>query len=256
MSVHVEEGGLLAYVDGELPADERELCAEHLRECLTCRRALEGVRARAARVSGALALLDRPAPVGEAWQAVSAALGAPSRPVPARARPGLLGRAALARAAGLLLLLAGGAAAAVVPGSPLRSWLFGEDDPVTALGAPEAEVAAAAVSGLFTVPVDGRLEVTLVAPAGTDVVVAWEGGRAGVTGPVGTDYDSARDGILRADAQTGPLRVEIPTTIQQASLRVNGSVVLTIQDGRAALVPPDAEGELVPGGDPLRFRAH
>lgn len=270
---HTSDGVLLAYLDHELAGDQRSNVDAHLNECLTCRRALGEVRGRADLVSDALSLVDRPAPIDEAWITVHAAVqarvatgaGDPSRAgavaprtgaVPPGGRAWVPARWSLARAAGLVLLFAGGAAAATIPGSPVRSWLFG-DDPMQPMASPATEEAASATvtaeSGSWTRAVDGVVRLALDAPAGTDVEVRWTGQRAGIQGPADTRYASEADGQLGARAEGGPLRVELPVGIRAATLRVNGAVVLEIVEGRVSTAPAGARGTLEPDGEPLYF---
>ena len=111
MTSHLDEGMLLAYADGELSPGEREEVREHLEDCTACTTELEGLRSAAGALTGALGLLDRPAPATVSpeqlrWRA--------RRPAPARR-----GWAALPRAAVLVLGFAA-AASATIPGSPVR----------------------------------------------------------------------------------------------------------------------------------------
>jgi anti-sigma factor RsiW len=267
VTAHTDDGRLLAYLDRELPTDEWAEVETHLGGCLTCRQELARVRARAATVTGALLLLDHHAPTDAAWAAVREAVGAapgdfgtPWSSGGTSGRPDAHrsawsgGRWALARAAGLVLLLAGGAAAAVIPGSPLRSWIFGDEPAAQADALPAATTAtAAAESGSWTRAVDGTVVLSLLAPAGTRVEVRWDGPRAGILGPADTRYVSREDGQLEAETPAGPVRVEIPADIRRATLIVNGAPSVEIRDGRVTSSPADAEGNLAPGGGALRF---
>ena len=58
---HVDEGTLHAYLDGELPAPERERWAVHIAACAECRTRLEEERALAARARELLAHVAPPA---------------------------------------------------------------------------------------------------------------------------------------------------------------------------------------------------
>lgn len=249
----LDKGVLMAHLDGELPPADAEQVTRHLRECLPCRQALEGARARAGSVSSLLAVLDRPAPTAEAWRRVQAEIapGAPkARPAPRQP----VWRLPLARAAGVVLVLAGGAAAAIVPGSPLREWISGPDEPAALESSMPAEPTPEA--GTRAALLDGTIDVALSVPVGTEIVVAWSGtGRAGVFGSAIASFDSPDEGRLRADATGGPLRVEIPTDVVDATLRVNGVVVLTIREGEVGRIPEGAEGALERAGEPLRFDA-
>jgi anti-sigma factor RsiW len=255
VSVHTEKGHLMAYLDGELASAERAALDTHLRTCLSCRHALASVQRRASVVSGALMLLDHPAATARAWATVEAALGPETGRDGSslRGRGWVGGRWALARAAGLVLLLAGGAAAAVVPGSPVRAWLFGDDAPAVATTGADALIAPAAASGSWTRAVDGRVTLDLVAPVGTEVAVVMGGSRAGVQGPADTHYTSLDDGHLRAEASGGPLLVEFPADVRSATLWVNGVEVLRLEGGQVVASPADASGTLAPDREGLHF---
>lgn len=254
MTGHAAAGQLLAFLDGELPVDERASLSEHLGECLDCRRRLEGARARAGAVSTALSALDVPAPTDAAWAEVRSRL-APlaGADLGRHTGPSVL-RWPLARAAGLVLLLAGGAAAAVIPGSPVRSWIFGDANSVPAATA-EAEVGAQPVElGAMADPEAGAVAVVLTVPPESEIVVRRRGTRAGVFGPEGTGFTSGA-GRLEARAPAGPVRIELPASSTSSSLRINGRVVLTIVEGRVAESPADAVGDLRTPDSALRFRA-
>ena len=63
--LHVDEGTLHSYLDGELSADERAAVEIHLSECATCRASLaeeRALRERASAVLGAARPVERPAP--------------------------------------------------------------------------------------------------------------------------------------------------------------------------------------------------
>src|SRR5687768_1049607 len=109
---HVDEGRLQAYVDEELPGEDRLGVERHLGGCLTCRAELRELRSAAADLSRGLRLVDGAGP----------AVARDAVVVPSRGAPGGWGISALPRAAALVLAL-GSAAAAMVPGSPLYRWI-------------------------------------------------------------------------------------------------------------------------------------
>src|SRR5207247_3878250 len=62
---HVDEGTLHAYLDGELPSDERTALEAHLGQCAICRQTLAEQRAlleRASALLGSTRPVERPAP--------------------------------------------------------------------------------------------------------------------------------------------------------------------------------------------------
>jgi len=252
VSDHTEAGALLAYADGELPVEERAALSGHLRECLACRRALDEVQGRADAVSGALAALDVPTPLERAWQELCGRLGLAGAP-PSRRRSGLHVRGSVARAAGLVLLLSGAAAAAVIPGSPVRAWLFGRADPTEPPSRPAAT--AEEELGARTEPQNGRIDIVLDVPPGTEIEVALLAGeRAGIFAPTGTSFSSA-SGRLEAHASAGPLRLELPRGVERASVRVNGRAVLVLRRGLVEAAPGGATGDLATEASRMTFRA-
>jgi len=75
--VHLQDGELVRLLDGELASEERSAAEAHLRACDRCRLARDRIAERTARVSGALALMDR-----ESAPSLSAAAPAPDERSP------------------------------------------------------------------------------------------------------------------------------------------------------------------------------
>lgn len=197
--MHMSEGDLLAYLDGELQDGRRDEVALHLASCVDCRAEFEELRSASEEFSSALAVLDSAAPPLDdvtvarlaQMRRATAWRGSPVGVVTRRA-PGALLRAAV------VVLLLGGAALAAIPGSPVRDWVSRgrlsvppEDHPVTPeVAAAEAESSgeeqAPPVIGVSVLPVGGeamvvvreatgatRLRVRLVDSA--QLSVQWEG---------------------------------------------------------------------------------
>jgi anti-sigma factor RsiW len=217
---HEEDGRLMAYVDGELLAEDARGVETHLSGCPDCALETTRLRAQRGRVQAALSRVDvdvsaasgrvrerlrlarDAAPSGPSTEHLRpAGKPADSRDVPGHpggatpaarrmappARRWLLRTRAL-QAALFVLFMAGGAAA-LVPGSPLRRWLGGAREESAAapalMRAPEPEGAVPAASSepvrLSALPVEGRLRVSLELPVGTELSVAIaEGERATV----------------------------------------------------------------------------
>jgi hypothetical protein len=267
---HEEDGRLMAYVDGELLAEDAHAVENHLGRCADCALATSRLRNEKERVRRALSDVDVDA--GAAYRRVgdrlrqsrAGAVGNPSRDadpvrsrgsaIPARARPGAargvaswLRRTRALQAALFVLFMAGGAAA-VMPGSPLRRWLVGSADEAVApasaparLQAPEAAAQAAEPVSLSAAPSGGRLRVALELPAGTELrIVLAEGERATVSANPDTRFTSA-EGVLEAVVSGGSVRVEFPRGAADASLEVNGELYVRAQGGDVRFTAPAAD---------------
>lgn len=104
-----DEGRLMAFLDGELPAEERAEVETHLRECAECANALEGLRADRAVTSEAFAKLEPaaapvvPLPAQAPERSSQPAAAIAFQPARARVRNRYDWRAVAALAAVLLL---------------------------------------------------------------------------------------------------------------------------------------------------------
>ena len=148
-----------------------------------------------------------------------------------------------------MLLAGGGVAAAMLPGSPLRSW-FAADPPTVPTTAGAAVTAVEAPPGIRSPVASERAEVVLVAPAGVEVAVYRAGERTGVFGPADARFRVEGE-RLHAESSTGPLRVELPPSVRDARVSVNGIVRVELRDGAVVTTPESL------GGDPdliVRFR--
>ena len=167
MTTHAEEGTLQALADGETPSADAALRL-HFERCPPCAEQLEEQREAWTTFTGALELLDVPAPVERAHAAVRARSARHRVPARWQTRSGALRRAAI------LLLVAGGVLYAVVPGTALNAWAGGVWERVAAPTSPPAPVS------LPPAPVEGGGRVApgpagvsvLPGPDGTDVVLA------------------------------------------------------------------------------------
>lgn len=158
---HVDDNTLQAFLDDELPTEQRARVAEHLLGCAGCHAAYQELVQAHTLFTRSVALLDVEPPGQGAPRDVERAHG------PARA-----GTASFVKAAGLVLALAA-AASAAVPGSPVRAWIQTaveagpEADRPTATEAvsPEPEPEAAASRPAIPTGVS-------IASSGTPIVVA------------------------------------------------------------------------------------
>lgn len=251
MTSHLDEGMLLAYVDGELPAAERAETERHLDACEACRAELGALSSASRALADALGLLDHRVPQT-----------APPRRAP-RAAPRPTARAgggwgALPRAAVLVLGFAA-AASATIPGSPVRGWLervLGDApaietaartaappaEEVATLAAPEAGPEA----GVSVEPVDGRVAVVLrdASPELQVRATLVDGPRAGVYASgaaAAARFDTGAGRIEVVGAGAGELRIELPRAAAEASVTVNGRPYLSKRGGELHLS--------MPGGD-------
>ena len=100
------------YLDGELPADEREAVEGHLRSCASCAAVLNDLK----RVVARAAAVDARPPQADLWHGIAARLnesGEPARVVPFAAKPArrfAFTLPQLAAAAALLIAVSGGVA--------------------------------------------------------------------------------------------------------------------------------------------------
>ena len=158
-SVHVPEGEILAWSDGELPVGARARVGRHLEACGACGRALAALRDDGEVVRGLLRLVD----VAPPPRRPPAAAALAKAPVP---------RVRRLAAAAVLVLLLSGLAAALVPGSPLRAWWEERTPWVPKAGPPASAGEVAHLSVLAPERVD------VVLPAGGDAlevrVTVWD----------------------------------------------------------------------------------
>lgn len=227
---HPDDGTLRAYLDRELPDRERFTTHVHLDDCSGCTDRLSELEHTQRAVHDALALLNAPPDLERAWPRIELEM---RRPRARRAWPGW------SRAAGLVLLAGGGAAAALLPGSPLRPG--SASDAVAPVPSAVAAPDAGAQAGVRAVGGTALLRVVVEAPSGTEVVVDIVDGASGLFAPRTSTFAS-EDGLLRAVATEGPLRIEIGAALSAATLELNGVAVLSVEDGRFVSSPEDASG--------------
>lgn len=206
----------------------------HVRECASCRAALDDAHTRAREVEDALASLtaDLDVDVARAKADVRRRLDARRE---ADHRPSRGALWAVGRAAVLLLALTGVVYA--MPGSPLREWLGPRTRPETAeipaTGGPEAAPASEGIE--LTVPEGGlRIVFTSIAADAT-VEVRWvEGRRAAIVAGQGSRY-SVSQGRAEIDAAPGPVSVSLPRAAGPLTIDVGGRMILRSADGELEL---------------------
>jgi anti-sigma factor RsiW len=238
---HLDDGTIQAFLDDELPRQERRAAAEHLLGCDRCRNAREDLERATALFSEAVATLNAE-PTGAVPRAALAAAGRPGAP------------GSFVKAAGLVLLLAA-AASAAVPGSPVREWIesavepapeptpMPEPPPVEPVPAPEP-------AGVALVP-DGAVEVRLADLEGVTIRLAQTDGESVAVSAVGADRDPTfrtRPGQIEvAGSAGGQLIIEIPRSAGAIRVLVDGEVYAEQANGELELrVPGDrVDGAIV-----------
>jgi hypothetical protein len=218
---HLTERAIVELRDGvDVHADARA----HLDECAACRAALEDAEARSVDIATALTDLDERFDVESARRAVRARLAKGVTSVGrSRGRKAPRSFWTLGRAAAFLLLTTG--ALSALPGSPVREFIRGRGPPP----APSALAPALSVEpvGIRMIVEDGPVVVELdQVPSGTAIEVRWVAGPAvAVRAAPGSSFSSA-EGRVRATIVGGPVTVELPESIDEVSLTVNGRMYL------------------------------
>ena len=236
--MHVEEGVLQAYLDGEVTAGARAEIDRHLQSCSPCNSELHRLRSASSLVSSALKQSDVVAPVlaAQVQFATARKLAVPiSAPAP---RP----RRALARAAMFIIGLAAVASAAV-PGSPVRAWISTAltragllDDPQRSAGpvvtdeAPAVERGTPEPTVFFIEPVDGRVRVVLsdVKPAAVVTVQPSEANRVEVevTGLAArAHFESTTGSLAISGIDGGSVFIKVPRTLPNATVEQDGKTI-------------------------------
>ncbi|MCK5483824.1 MAG: zf-HC2 domain-containing protein [Gemmatimonadetes bacterium] len=246
---HPNDGHLMAWLDGELEPQEGTGVREHIESCAECRDRANSLRQESEGFSRAVLVLDDqvagladpgPLPIGAAMSA------------PGSHRLRKTGWS-LARAAGLILVAAG-AAAAFVPGSPVRAWFegLGEDDrsgevtpSVAALEteAPSEGGVEPTATGISVDPLAGSLVVDLQGfGRNSNVHVRLTDARRAtvrVEGTPGVPRFVTGPGTLEViGAREGEIWVELPRSIRDAVVRVDGDAAVRIEDGRLVILRP------------------
>jgi hypothetical protein len=269
-SFHPPLDALRAFGDGEAPAADARRTAAHLEGCTDCRARLAGLRALREEIRQATTL----APPADAWERIAARRAAGEElilPVGDIAHAAPRRRLPLRRAAVLLVGVAG-IASATVPGSPVRAWLLdlvGTADDAPAAPAPVSPVVIppatdappppenAPEAGTGVAPADGEVRV-VVSGAGPalrirvrvdDVPFAQVRGRGAAAHAA---FASGRGRVTVTGARAGELEVVLPRAVDRATLTVDGTRFVVLEDGRiTVLVAADSSGaELVFPGRP------
>lgn len=236
--IHIPEGTLQGYLDGELRLPEREAVRTHLSGCHACADQLGALRRAADRFTEAVRLLDQSAPADAGHPPLEVpsrreqerALAPPRRPAPWHG----VGHT-VARAAAVLVFLAAGVA--LVSATPVGDWIANTwtrwvaSEPVVEEPAVVDADSAVATSGspILIVPRQGSVHVLIEdAPAGARIRIRLtddERALLGVTESEGAGSASFRAGAGWASVRTPNallVDVAIPRSLDQALVEVNG----------------------------------
>lgn len=245
---HLDEGALMALVDGELPPGDAAALEAHLEECAACRAAAQSLRAERKKLSDALRLLDREPPTELARQRLR------------RTRRSRSGIGRPLRWAAVIVVGTATALAATVPGSPLREWIaaIGDDAPAVVAVDERSEVAVetarapAAPAGVFVVPRTGRMSVSFTgASEGLRIRLhVHDGEEVEVLTSRGAEqarFHTAPDRIEVRDAGRGEASIEIPRGLAEFTLEVDGRVYMAKrgEDLRFPGPPADTVGPAI-----------
>jgi hypothetical protein len=254
---HPAEQTLLAYLDRELPFDERATVREHVQVCAACSGMLDELTAATRALADAISVIDVPAPALLASELegdlVARALQELDAPVPTAATITPLRRHRASRrpllAAALIIIFVAGAGAAI-PGSPLREWLVRSVELVTGgpseepsdPGTPFSGGGTASPAAVSVQPRDGLVRIIITQPAPETLIRVrlLDGGAASVWSVEGR-YRSAPGEIEVLDAGPGEVVVLLPRTVPSAEVELDGRLVATKEGSDFRLLIPAAD---------------
>ena len=228
-NTHIDDGALLALLDGELNAEERRHVEAHAGRCSECSERRDQLRFASRRVTATLEAGDAPSPWAEMPEALRQAYrDAPRQITSARSsRAGWMGRRSVATAAGLTLLLAAGAYA--IPGSPVRGWVDDGIESIAALiGGGDAEPGPSAVS---VEPAGGSIRVSVLgAAAGLRVTISLTDAPSAAASARQASF-RVESGLIEITDVSGDLRVSLPRGALSGSVEVDGVEVARLDGG-------------------------
>ena len=233
---HVDDGTLLAHLDGELPAEARERVGRHVADCAMCGARRDELRFAVRRVTSALEVIDgpparteMPAALREAARSAPVSIGS-ARQARLGARVGWMGRRSVAVAAGLTFLLAAGAYA--VPGSPVRGWVDDRIDAIASWFTDETqEPEQAGPSRVSVEPDDGVLRITIVSGGeAVRLTVRLTDEAEASVAAADADFHVEPGTIDIADA-SGEIVVTLPRGAASGSVMIDEAEVVRLEDG-------------------------
>lgn len=252
---HPAEQTLLAYLDRELPLDERSNVREHVKACAACSRLLDELAHATHTLADAISIVDIPAPVllvsdleqdlvARALQELDTAPPAATTPLRRRRAS----RRPLLAAALIIIFVAG--AGATIPGSPVREWLVRSVELLTG-GLSEETVDARAPFGgdgvarpaaISVQPRDGLVRIIITQPAPETMIRVrlLDSGAASVWSVEGR-YRTAPGEIEVVEAGPGEVVVLLPRTLPSAQVELDGRLVATKEGSDFRLLIPAAD---------------
>jgi len=230
--VHIEDAALIALIDEESTADEKESLRSHLASCDRCAGQLEALRFADRRVRAGLELLDAPTPPSEMPAALLTASRQAVTPIRASAtRGGGIGRRSVATAAGLILFLA--AAAYAVPGSPVRAIVSRSASAIATLFGVDAGPADPGPGQVGVAPVGGAVRISIL-EASADLRITIRATPASQASVAAREAEFAvESGEIQVRDAAGDMTIALPTAAE-AVVEVNGVVVARLLDGALA----------------------
>lgn len=229
---HVDDGVLLALLDGELTTGERRSVERQVAACPESAARRDELRFLTRRATAALDLLSVPESQLEMPAALrEAARRAPAPPASARARRwARLSRRSVAVAAGITLLVAAGAYA--VPGSPVRGWVDGSIDAVAAWIADDPQVAGdSGPSQVSVTPREGAVRIMVVGGhEGTRVTVELSDEETATVTARDASFH-VEPGVIEVAGAVDEIRVTLPRDAAIGSVVIDEREVVRLEDG-------------------------
>jgi hypothetical protein len=254
---HVDEGMLLAHLDGQ-SGEDREEVAAHLAACPICAAELRSLRDMTVELHSALTLGDVAAPVAAARAAVFAARSTPVLEIGRGVRLGRF-RVGLLQAASLALVLAGVVGAAI-PGTPLRLWVE------SVIAAVTGETPAPATTPVQVVPSspvaaepdvvdeelgvrakDGRIRVVLHDPPQNARLLIGLGDEDLATISATADFQTSAGLMEATGIGAGDINITLPRRGVTGTVEVNGRILVRREAGQYTYIAPGAtvQGEVI-----------
>lgn len=219
--MHPTESQLLAWIDGEMPAEEAKRIRDHLATCPACEATRAGLEAMVAENRAALDLLEIDTPSISASEVVERAR---SRGAVSSGSRGLL------KAASLAALVVTAAAALGLPGSPVREaalrWVEGlaSDESPAPAGVPQGVGPGVAMT------VSDRLVVEFVdrQAEGTIEIAVEPGPKARVQASAGGVSFTVSDDLVTVGnaGSNASYVITLPERLFLLEVRVDGTTVL------------------------------
>ena len=246
---HLGEGRLRTLLDGELSDSDAESARAHLDECDSCQALFTGLGEASTVVGVALRHLDTVAPPAGAKESVLARVGMGS----GDAREA---RFTFARAA-IIVLFFGAVVATALPASPVRGWFAaGWDRAVELFTGPAADENAALPAGQCPLGPDTRVgrrsprggdrgapRPTPDIEPGTVLDVRFvDGFQAAAFAAQPARFRTA-EGRIEVIGGSGRIRVDIPRSVDVASIQVNGRMYIRKAGDELDVAGPDRRAD-------------